>query len=64
MTIDKLEVFGNGACSECQRGKLSKSGLGLEYPYKYTYHITIGQQQFRLCEECKDKLIKELQKLK
>lgn len=44
--------------------KLAKSGFGLEYPYKYTCHITIEQQQFRLYKECKDKLIKELQKLK
>jgi hypothetical protein len=57
MEIKKLSVELNGSCSDCQRGTLRKNGIGMDYPYNYTYHVKVGPIVFRVCEDCRKKLI-------
>lgn len=48
--IEKVKHY--GSCNFCQKGELTKTKIGLKYPYKKVYVIVGNSLEIRICKKC------------
>lgn len=57
MSIEVKKIdLSEGACNACD-GKLSKTGIGLDYNYDSVYKIKCTSISIRLCPSCMRKML-------
>lgn len=52
----KRKSLSEGSCNSCYVGKLSKDGMGLDFPYKEITEIDFRSIRIKLCDKCLNKL--------
>jgi len=48
--IEKVKDY--GSCNFCTKGVLTKSEIGLKFPYKKVFVICGNQLEIRICKDC------------
>ena len=59
-----IQPVTRGSCSFCDRGKLSSTGMDIDYPYDEVIVIETGGSNIsmviRACGKCKNELVEKL----
>ena len=58
MRIEKRSLV-DGTCNFCNRSKVSKTGVGLEYPYNIVTNVEGNNSSVRFCDDCLKELLQK-----